>query len=140
LLKTAVIEDFTVLYAKARERALQPGGDNVLIFLLGRVMPSAKQVDNKVRFALPADIKPGDLPMIGEAILRAASLGEVSPDEAQKLGMVITAISSVHGQDDDVRQRLFELERRINLRLGPKNIDGTVVRSDDDREVEHEDR
>jgi hypothetical protein len=141
LLKTAVIEDFTVLYAKARERALQPGGDNVLIFLLGRVMPSAKQVDNKVRFALPADIKPGDLPGLAHAIIAAVSKGEVSPDEGQKMGMVLTAAASVHGQDDDTRSRLAQLEHRINLRFGPRQIEGELAgRGDNDGVANAQDR
>jgi hypothetical protein len=110
---------------KAIEIAMR-GDVNMLTFLLGRLIPSAKQQDNTIKLSLPPDIKPGDLPRLSHEFALAMSRGEMSPDEFQKVNMGLAAVAAAQGQDNDTRQRLSSVERRIELRLGPRQIEGEL--------------
>jgi hypothetical protein len=118
--------DWKVLLYKAYDMAAK-GDVNALTFLLGRIIPSAKQADHLTPFPIPDNVRPGDLPGLMDIVIRAVAAGSISAEAAQRLGMAVSAAVSVHAQDDDVNKRLADLERRINLRLGTRNIEGEVV-------------
>jgi hypothetical protein len=48
-----------------------------------------KPKDTPVKFAIPDTVGPGDLDGLTHAIIRAASLGQISPDQARGLASAV---------------------------------------------------
>jgi hypothetical protein len=121
-------ERFPALLDIAMTKA-EAGDTNLLMFFLARLIPAQRPVEQTVQFNLPDDIPTGDLPAIAHNVIKASARGEISLADAARLITGLSALAGAHGQEDDLRQRVTEIERRVSLRLSPRQIEGELSSS-----------
>ena len=101
---------------------LAKGGDlDALKFCLSRIIPPRK--DRSIAMKLPKIETATDIPKAFECVLRAVGEGEVSPTEAQALGVMIESCRK--GLElSDIETRLKALEERMARNGKPQEAVG----------------
>lgn len=103
------------LTRKAIEKALE--GDTVALKLcLDRILPRKKEAP--IFFKLPKFQTASDLPKITEALLKAVSVGEILPHQAQSLAETL----EIHRrtlETQEMEQRIIALEKEAGINAIP---------------------
>jgi hypothetical protein len=118
------------LIAKLISEAMK-GDINALCFLVGRRIAAPKPTDNPVHFELPDTIAPGDLEALTHTLLKAVSFGQVSPDQAARLGSLLHSHVQIVSAADVAKLREEVADLRSTLRGGSPTLDLSAVQDDD---------
>lgn len=103
-LRDEMVKDAKAVLQKLKEKALS--GDTQAIRLwLERTVPPMKPEDRPVYFSLPE----GSLAEQGEAVFRAAAMGEITPAQASAMTATLASVARIK-EISEMEERIRKLE------------------------------